>query len=180
VLTGTGEHQSLASGFEIGARFHAAPVVRIADARRMHLGHTFRADGRWRLVAFGDRDGTELRTLTEWLGTASDSPVRRFTPARADIDAVIDVHGVFQAGHRDVDVTALSEILLPRTGSFGLQDWEKAWAVDPRDDIFTARGVSASGAIVLVRPDQYVAHVLPLTAHDELIAFFAGILLPQR
>src|SRR5690606_34897489 len=37
VLTGTGEHQHLATGFEIGTRFHASPVVRVADARRMHL-----------------------------------------------------------------------------------------------------------------------------------------------
>jgi phenol 2-monooxygenase len=30
-----------------------------------------------------------------------------------------------------------------------------------------------------VRPDQYVAAVLPLSARDELSAFFAGALLPQ-
>jgi len=27
-----------------------------------------------------------------------------------------------------------------------------------------------------VRPDQYVAHVLPLDGYDELTAFFAGVL----
>ena len=30
--------------------------------------------------------------------------------------------------------------------------------------------------MVVVRPDQYTAHVLPLDAFDELSAFFAGIL----
>jgi phenol 2-monooxygenase (NADPH) len=30
--------------------------------------------------------------------------------------------------------------------------------------------------VVVVRPDQYVAHVLPLDAHQELTDFFAGIL----
>ncbi len=29
---------------------------------------------------------------------------------------------------------------------------------------------------MVVRPDQYVAHVLPLTATDELAAFFRPIL----
>jgi phenol 2-monooxygenase (NADPH) len=29
-----------------------------------------------------------------------------------------------------------------------------------------------------VRPDQYVAHVVPLEAHDELAAFLDGVLLP--
>jgi hypothetical protein len=29
---------------------------------------------------------------------------------------------------------------------------------------------------VVVRPDQYVAHVLPLDGHQELAAFFAGFM----
>jgi phenol 2-monooxygenase len=34
--------------------------------------------------------------------------------------------------------------------------------------------------MVVVRPDQYVAHVLPLDGVAELSAFFAGILKPAR
>jgi len=33
--------------------------------------------------------------------------------------------------------------------------------------------------MVLARPDQYVAHVLPLDAHQSLAKFFAGFMLPQ-
>jgi phenol 2-monooxygenase (NADPH) len=50
-LTATAEHQSLASGFNIGQRFHSARVVRLADARPVQLGHTIKADGRWRFFA---------------------------------------------------------------------------------------------------------------------------------
>lgn len=32
---------------------------------------------------------------------------------------------------------------------------------------------------MVVRPDQYVAHVLPLDAHDELAEFFEGFMLSQ-
>jgi phenol 2-monooxygenase len=32
----------------------------------------------------------------------------------------------------------------------------------------------------VVRPDQYVAHVLPLDGYDELSAFFAGVLATQQ
>ena len=35
----------------------------------------------------------------------------------------------------------------------------------------------AQGALVVVRPDQHVAHVLPLDATDELAAFFDGFLI---
>jgi hypothetical protein len=29
----------------------------------------------------------------------------------------------------------------------------------------------------VVRPDQHVAHVLPLEAHDALAAFFGGVMI---
>jgi phenol 2-monooxygenase len=68
------------------------------------------------------------------------------------------------------------ELFLPRVGPFGLIDYEKVYASDPAGDIFAARGIDRDGAIVVVRPDQYVSAVLPLTATDELAAFFAPIL----
>lgn len=176
-LTGTDEHQDLATGFEIGTRFHASPVIRVADARRMHIGHTHRADGRWRVYLFGD--AAQVIETATWLGEDDASPITRFTPAGADIDAVIDVQGVFRATHHEVDLAAVPEVLLPHTGPLGIQDWEKVWAIDPRSDVFAERGIHTDGAIVVVRPDQYVAHVLPLTARDELSDFFAGILAPQ-
>ncbi|QAY59311.1 3-hydroxybenzoate 4-monooxygenase [Microbacterium protaetiae] len=177
-LTGTDEHQDLARGFQIGTRFHSSPAVRVADAYRGELGHVHRADGRWRLYAFGDADGSALRELAQWLTDAAQSPIARFTAASADIDSVIDVRAVFHADHHDVDLGELPEILLPRSGSLGLQDWEKVWAVGADADIFAARGISDRGAVVIVRPDQYVAHVLPLDARDELTDFFGGFLLP--
>jgi phenol 2-monooxygenase len=39
------------------------------------------------------------------------------------------------------------------------------------------RGINRDqGCMIVVRPDQYVAHVLPLDAYDELSAYFAGVL----
>jgi phenol 2-monooxygenase len=39
------------------------------------------------------------------------------------------------------------------------------------------RGIQRDkGCMVVVRPDQYVAHVLPLDGFDELSAFFSGFL----
>jgi phenol 2-monooxygenase len=146
----------------------------------MQRGHAQRADGRWRIFAFGSHDATELLDLAEWLGAAPESPVLRFTPAGADTDSVIDVHGVFRCGHHDLDPAVLPPMLLPRSGPLGLQDWEKAWAIDPRHDIFAERQIDGRGATVIVRPDQYVANVLPLTARAELTAFFAGFLVDQR
>ncbi|MGK0741412.1 FAD-dependent monooxygenase [Leucobacter sp. Z1108] len=180
-LTGDDTHQALAAGFEIGTRFHSAPVVRVADAKRMELGHAHRADGRWRIYAFGDNDGTALLEFARWLSESPDAPTQRFRAADEDIDSVIDVHAIFRSGHHEVDLREVPEILLPHSGPFHLQDWEKVWAVDAKSaDIFSTREVAASGAVVVVRPDQYVAHVLPLSVREELTEFFGGVFLPRQ
>ena len=182
VLTAEATHQGLATGFTIGMRFHSAPVVRLADAKPMQLGHAARADGAWRIYAFADASGKRLRELAAFLAEAPNSPVRRFTPTGAAIDSVIDVRAVFQQGHRDLKVEELPAMLLPRKGGFGLIDYEKAFCPDLRGgvDIFDLRGLARTkGAMVVVRPDQYVSNVLPLDAHDELAAFFGQFLLDR-
>ncbi|WP_321868548.1 FAD-binding monooxygenase [Paraburkholderia tropica] len=175
-LTGESTHQALATGFPIGARFHSSPVVRLADAKPVHLGHAAHADGRWRLYAFADADGHALRALCEHLVNSPESVLRRATAAQADIDSVLDLRAVLQQPHREVRVDDLPALLLPRKGRHGLIDYEKAFTSDAATDIFDERGIDrARGALVVVRPDQYVAHVLPLDAYAELDAFFAPI-----
>jgi phenol 2-monooxygenase len=61
-----------------------------------------------------------------------------------------------------------------------LIDYEKVYAADPMGDIFEDRGIDRDGAIVVVRPDQYVAHVLPLDGTKELAGFFSGILIARK
>jgi phenol 2-monooxygenase len=183
VLTAEATHQNLAKGFTIGMRFHSAPVVRLADAKPVHLGHAARADGAWRIYAFADASGQRLRKLADFLAESPNSPIRRFTPAGANIDSVIDVRAVFRQGHRDLKVEELPLILLPRKGRFGLIDYEKAYCPDLKNgpDIFELRGIDREkGAIVVVRPDQYVSNVLPLDAHDELTAYFGRFLLDRQ
>ncbi|MFI8090692.1 FAD-dependent monooxygenase [Streptomyces sp. NPDC086080] len=180
LLVGEDTHQKLAVGYPIGMRFHSAQVTRLADTRRMHLGHVHQADGRWRLYAFADgapitSDSSRLRALCDFLAESEESPVRRFTPAGADIDAVFDVRGVLQQSHGEIDPDDLPSLLLPVKGSLGLRDYEKAFTPDINggQDIFDLRGIDREqGALVVVRPDQYVAHVLPLDAYGELGAFF--------
>lgn len=186
VLTGSPTHQHLAKGFTVGMRFHSAPVVRLADAKPMHLGHCVRADGRWRVFAFADRTDPAspqalIRKLCQILTTSPHSPLRRYTPAGIDIDSVIDVRAVFQQPHRSLDIGAMPSLLMPTKGRLGLNDYEKIFcpAVPPHADVFDLRGIDKDrGCIVVVRPDQYVASVLPLDAHEELARFFEPILLP--
>ncbi len=184
ILTAGADHQDLAKGFVIGTRFHSAPVVRLSDAKPVHLGHVAKADGRFRLFIFagsGDpaAESSPLRSLCDFLSNNPQSPVRRYTPAGADIDSVIDVRAVFQQAHAEVLIEAMPSLLLPRKGRFGLIDYEKMFCPDLRSghDIYSMRGIDRDkGCMVVARPDQYVAHVLPLNAHEALAAYFGGFM----
>jgi phenol 2-monooxygenase len=186
MITAAATHQHLAEGFPVGMRFHSAPVIRLADAKRVQLGHVARADGAWRLYIFADRvDAADRRSharrLCEFL--ASDaSPVRRFTPSGTEPDSVIDVRAIFQQSHRDLAVDEMPSVLLPRKGKFALIDYEKMFCPDSDgDDIFELREVDReTGCVVVVRPDQYVSHVLPLDEHEALADFFAGIMIDAK
>ena len=48
------------------------------------------------------------------------------------------------------------------------------------DGDFRARDIHRDGAIVVVRPDHYVAGIFPLQARDEIKAFFAQHMLPAN
>lgn len=161
-------HQALATGFPVGKRFKSVPVVRVADANPLHLGHQHRADGRWRVYAFADEDASALRA---WAGWLADSPLGALSPG------VLDVKVVHQQRHVDVDLATVPQVFLPRTGPFELVDYENVFATHPDDDIFELRGVDRGGCVVVVRPDQYVAAVLPFDATDDLAAFFRQHLL---
>jgi phenol 2-monooxygenase len=92
---------------------------------------------------------------------------------------VIDTRAVFQQHFRTLDFAAMPALLRPPVGRYGLCDYEKVFCTGLKqgEDLFEARGIDrVEGCLVIVRPDQYVGHILPLAARDELAAYFAGIL----
>lgn len=185
ILTGASEHQHLAAGFVIGTRFHSAPVIRLADAKPVHLGHVIRADGRFRIFAFAGSEepaaaSSAISGLCRFLTEDRNSPVKKYTPESDDIDAVIDVRAVFQQDYRALALETMPSLLWPRKGRYQLHDYEKMFCPDLKSgqDIFEMRGINpARGCMVVVRPDQYVAQVLPLDGFVELTAFFDGFMV---
>jgi len=178
------ENQVLATGFRIGQRFHSAQADRICDGRTEHLGHLVKADGRWRIFIFANQQdptdpGSDVFQLFEFLSGADDSPVKKYTPAQADIDSVFDTYAVFQ--QTDLSIDALHSYAWPAKGKYCLRDYEKAFQPEEGNDLFDLRGIDREkGCMVVVRPDQHVATILPLTAHQELVAFFDVFLIPKQ
>lgn len=178
VIVGEATHQELATGFPVGKRFKSRPVIRVSDANPLQLGHLHRADGRWRLYAFADGgfgSTPKLDAFAEWLANGEDSPVVVHTPEGLDANGLFDAKVIYQAPYTAVDIPHVPGAFKPVVGPFELVNTNEVFAADADDDIFDVRGLSRDGVVVVVRPDQYVAHVLPLDATDELAAFFRGV-----
>ena len=184
IIVSDNTDQDLAKGLRVGMRFHSAPVIRVADAKPLQLGHVMKADGRWRLIAFAASEdqgqkGEAISNLCDCLVNDAASPVKRFTPQDADIDTVIDLRVVFQENHRDISIADVPELLRPAKGRLQLTDYEKVYSPDLKDgpDIFDLRQINRNkGALIIVRPDQFVAKVLNLTDFNSLSEFFDGFM----
>ncbi len=178
------ENQHLATGFKIGQRFHSAEATRVADGRSQHLGHLVKADGRWRFFLFGDTQNptdpsSAAYQFIDFLANDESSPVQKYTPKGADIDSVFDTYAVFQ--QQDLSMHDLPDYLWPAKGKYALRDYEKVFHADKSNDIYDLRGVDRSaGCVVVVRPDQHIATILPVTAHEELKKFFDVFMIEQK
>jgi phenol 2-monooxygenase len=176
IITLGAEHQELAAGFPIGKRFKSAEVIRRADNRWQHLGHLHEADGRWRVYVFADSaapalEGTPVADFANWWANDEASP------GDGDDDAVFDSKVIYQQEYTEFDPKDVPNAFKPVKVPFGLEDINQIFATGHGRDIHREREVSRDGAIVIVRPDQYVAGVLPLSARDELTSFFAQHML---
>ena len=180
IISSNAKHQHLASGLKIGMRFHSAPVIRVADVKPIELGHTIRADGRWRFFIFANSDKPEnpistTNALINFLNNNEKSPIVKFTKADEDIDSIFDVRVIFQQPYRKINLEKINPFLLPQKGKLGLRDYEKVFCIDSKngEDIYKMRKINTEkGCLVVVRPDQHIANILPLGAFKEISQFF--------
>ncbi|MFY9262087.1 MAG: 3-hydroxybenzoate 4-monooxygenase [Actinomycetaceae bacterium] len=200
LLVASDAKQELATGYPLGKRFKSYRVMRRSDAHDLGLGHLHEADGRWRIYVFADEPNaaaqdSKLRAFGDWLGNDPNSPVVRHTREGDDINSVFDVKVIYQQPHREFELGDAPEIFRPRVGKWQLEDKNQVFGIIshpnieamtdslgprmtnmfPKEDIFEARGISRDGAVVVVRPDMYVAHICSLEDTESLANFFEPI-----
>lgn len=184
MITGQDTHQHLAEGFPVGKRFKSARAARVCDGNPLHIGHQAKADGKWRIYVFADEpavgEDSELNNLAAWFTESPESPIQLYTPAEEDFDAYFELNVIYQQPHTGINIPDVPAAFRPEIGPYRVRDLERAYGVLPSEDIFEMRHIDRRGAIVVVRPDQYVAHVLPLNATDELAEFFARNMSPAQ
>ncbi|WRS30032.1 FAD-dependent monooxygenase [Actinomycetaceae bacterium MB13-C1-2] len=177
--------QNLARGYPIGKRFRSAEAIRVSDANRVHLGHLHKADGRFRLYVFADRNGLSPDSPTcewaGWFGSDPKSPLVRYTREGHDQNSIFDVKVVYQDKYTDINVHHVPEVFRPEVGPYGVEDLNNVFGTGLGTDIFNERGIDReNGVVIVVRPDQYVSAVMPLSATDALATLFDGFLQQSK
>ena len=180
IVVGTTEHQKLAVGFPVGRRFKSVEVLRRCDAFVQHLGHQHTADGRYRIYAFADSPKAgEESSLSAWAEEVA-SILSAYTPEGADENAYFDVKAIYQqTNHHEYEILDAPALFRPRNGKINIPNWENVFNALPDRDIFDLRGISRNGAVVIVRPDQYVGAVLPLDDPKAVEEYFSSALTKQ-
>lgn len=165
-ITMDGRNQALAQGFPIGRRFKSAVVGRVCDLVETHLGHQAGADGRIRAYVFADADALENK----------DSELERWSQwAEKHVDhTLVDAKVIYQTLYTDFDISSVPEAFKPSVGIFELTNVENSFGITADSDIFESRELSRDGVVVVVRPDQYVSGIFPLTDTAGLGEFLRG------
>ncbi|KAK4216634.1 3-hydroxybenzoate 4-monooxygenase [Rhypophila decipiens] len=182
--------QEMASKVPVGRRFPSAQVVRFCDAKAVQLVKGLPATGAWYLVVFGgdildEESGKKLEKVSSILADTA----KRYTPANSYPDGVIDRVLVLASDRRKVEQDQIPDFFTPATGKWGLKCLTKTYVDDEsynsgHGHAYKEYGVDPKrGALVIVRPDQYVAKVASLEEVIEnptsVSEFFDGFLIPQ-
>ena len=184
MITAEAKYQDLATGYTVGKRFRSAEVIRVCDGTPQHLGHLRKADGRWSVYVFPGKADAEFQDWAKWWSEGENSPLNVHNAPTDDEAAFFDVKVVYDDDYSGINPMEVPEAFRPKVGPFQLTDlnniFGKGTSWRHEADFYAERGIADTGVVVVVRPDHYVANVLPLTAKDELAEFFAGFLNDRR
>jgi phenol 2-monooxygenase (NADPH) len=181
----------------VGKRFNTAKVMCQSDGRVKHFVDWLPSDGRWRVIVFsGDIRDEKQKLAVEDLASKLGEMQKRFTPPAQDIDSVIDILTVSATPRAEVELADYHPVLRPMTtryhqpnsGGSGKkalsQDYSKVFTDeletwhDGPCNAYKTYGVPASGAVVVLRPDSYVALLVGLADAELVTRFFEKCLLP--
>lgn len=178
--------QNLSSGIKIGMRMPSFKVLNQADARPWHFQERLTSNGRWRLVVFaGDVSNAEQMSRVQELGStlaSSSSFIKRFTPPGKPIDTVIEILTIHSAPRTTMELHDFPDIFHPWSEKEGWDYW-KVFVDDVsyhegHGRAYENYGVDEkTGAVVIVRPDGYVAWIGELEDVRDMDNYFSAFMV---
>ncbi|GAA5913952.1 uncharacterized protein JCM6883_000131 [Sporobolomyces salmoneus] len=184
----SGKSQSkheLAKNLKVGERFYSAQVVNAASATADQITTRIPFTGAYRLLIFAGNIAEKgpmerLQRLATYLD-GPDSPVSKYTPSTLPRWSVIDPITIHSSPR-----TAVELYDLPQPSIFHPHNYKRVYVDEPsyhRGDgkAYETYGISKeAGAIVVVRPDQYVGLIVGLEDFTLLDEYFASFMLAAK
>lgn len=169
-------HQSTTRNLVIGQRMVPQTIIRVADAWPFDMQDMLPADTRFKVVVFtGDLSDDVQKEKVNILAQELDKPdsfLKTYPPKGASTESVFDIISVMAGSKMVVDYTDVPELLRPH--------WSKVF-VDDVDfsgrtggNAYQTYGIDSHGAVVIVRPDQFVGMVAPLNKVNHINQYFAS------
>lgn len=174
-----------------GERFLPVKLRKQADGNTFWTTRILESDGRFKIVILaGDvRDEAQrnrLENITQaFLG--EKSPLHRYASIPGQFECPIDLVTIHSAPWTETEFFDFPEILRPFDPAVGW-NYDKIWADDNCvwDRDCDGKGYEKwgadriRGAMVVVRPDQYIGWVGELEDTKEMTAYFDGVLIKRE
>lgn len=179
--------QALAVGVPVGKRIPSVKVLNQSDARPWHLQELLPSNGRWRVIVLpGDVTDSGRKQALDKLGAEfeqKDSFYHRFTPSGKPHDEVFELMVVHHAPRQRVTIFDFPSVFRHFDEIEGW-DYNKIFADDVSyhegdGKLYETFGIHEDGCVVIVRPDQYVSYVGPLSEPGAVTKFFSGFMKQQ-
>ena len=179
--------QVLAVGIPVGKRIPSVKVLNQADARPWHLQELLPSNGRWRVIVFpGDVTEPGRKEALNKLGAEFEqksSFYHRFTPSGKPHDEVFELMAVHHAPRQRVTIFDFPPVFRHYDEVEGW-DYNKIFVDDVSyhegdGQLYETFGIYEDGCVVIVRPDQYVSYVGPVSEPGAVTEFFSGFMKQQ-
>jgi len=169
-------HQGTARNLIIGQRMVPQTVIRAADAWPFDIQDMLPADTRFKVVVFlGDLSEDVQREKVNILVQELEKPdsfLKTYPPPGVAIDAVFDIISIMAGKKVDVDFTDVPELIRPHWSKVFVDDVDFSGRMGGK--AYSTYGIDSHGAVVIVRPDQFVGMIAPLNKVNHLNQYFAS------
>ncbi|EFQ32906.1 FAD binding domain-containing protein [Colletotrichum graminicola M1.001] len=184
ILVKTGEHDDLACGISPGMRFPSAQVVRFSDAKAMPLSQTLEADSRWSLAIFpGDIAQKHAEQRLVKLAKSLEVVLRRFDEPQKEMNSFLNPILVLKSDRKSLNDKKIPKLFTPYAGKWRVKCLQNIFVDDEsyhagHGQAYARYGVDPEvGAMVLIRPDQYVSEIYALENTKAITTFFEPFLV---
>lgn len=171
-----------------GERFPQALICKQADGQPWWTSRLLNSDGRFRvLLLVGDCRLEDQKSRILALNGGLSALQKRFTPPKQKLDSVIEVKAIHSAPLDDVELSDFPPVLHQFDATTGWDftkvwsDSECFWDEQCKGNAYEIWGVDRSrGAMVALRPDQYIGWIGELDDVAGVTKYFEGFLREPR